>query len=258
MTRPLDAAIMPLAQQQTIRTTYIVDIATPTPRKFTNYLSRDAAQNIVGGITVNRVLGTLTVTAGGTGYVSYPQVTFSGGGGQGAMAIAIVTAGAVTGFMIVSRGWGYTSAPTVVISGGGGTGATAVAGLGVTYPYAGFSVSGIHESGDGTSAVAATLTLPNAENQFTDLVTNAINARAPVSIQKVWRDATDAVAATEIWLEGFTGRADFKGEWVTLGCAADIGRSGATPRSEWRDSLQTHQVLSANVKAPWLTLVKGS
>jgi hypothetical protein len=258
MTRPLDAAIMPLAAQQTIRTTYIVDIATPTPRKFTNYLSRDAQQNIVGGITVGSVLGAISLTAAGSGYTSYPTVTFSGGGGQGAMAIAVVAGGVVTGFIIVSRGWGYSSAPAITISGGGGTGATATATLGVTYPYIGFSVSGVQESADGSTTVGATLSFANADNAVNDLVTNSINIRAPMSIQRVWRNANDGVAATEMWLEGFTGRAEFKGEWLTIASGADLGRRGPCPRTEWTDAMQNHQVLAANTRVPWLTWQQGS
>lgn len=71
-----------------------------------------------------------TVTAvellqAGTGYTSPPAVTFSGGGGSGAVAEATVANGKVTGITIKKAGSGYTTAPTVGFTGGGGTGATA-------------------------------------------------------------------------------------------------------------------------------------
>ena len=56
-----------------------------------------------------------------------PVVTFTGGGGSGAAAVANVTAGAVSSFTLTSGGTGYTSAPAVHIVGGGGTGASATA-----------------------------------------------------------------------------------------------------------------------------------
>jgi hypothetical protein len=57
-----------------------------------------------------------TVNDGGSGYVTPPAVTFSGGGGSGAAATATVNNGAVTTITIISAGSGYTSAPTVTIA----------------------------------------------------------------------------------------------------------------------------------------------
>lgn len=75
-------------------------------------------------------LSSLNVTNAGAGYTSQPRVSFSGGGGSGATAYALVSAqGTVTGLQIVSAGTGYTSAPTVIIDpppyGGGAIIATA-------------------------------------------------------------------------------------------------------------------------------------
>lgn len=71
--------------------------------------------------------GTITVTKGGSGYTSAPTVSFSGGGGTGAAATAVVTNGVVTAINVTNGGSGYTSAPTVSFSGGGGSGAAATA-----------------------------------------------------------------------------------------------------------------------------------
>ena len=67
----------------------------------------------------------VTVTSGGSGYTGTPTVAFSGGGGTGAAATAVVIDGAVTSVIMTSKGTGYTSAPTVSFSGGSGTGAAA-------------------------------------------------------------------------------------------------------------------------------------
>jgi hypothetical protein len=72
-------------------------------------------------------LASIHVTNGGAGYTSTPSVVFSGGGGTGATATAVVSQGVVTSITLTSAGTGYTSLPAVTISGGGGSGATAVA-----------------------------------------------------------------------------------------------------------------------------------
>ncbi|MBL0233273.1 MAG: hypothetical protein IPQ08_06370 [Chitinophagaceae bacterium] len=91
------------------------------------YVDADAA-------TGNGQVTGFTVTAGGSGFTGTPTVSFSGGGGSGLAAVAIVDAGAVTGIQIVNPGTGYTSAPTVTISGGSGTGATATATVALATP----------------------------------------------------------------------------------------------------------------------------
>jgi autotransporter-associated beta strand protein len=67
----------------------------------------------------------IALTSGGTGYVGSPIVKLTGGGGTGASAIPVISAGQVTGITITNPGVGYTSAPTVQILGGGGTNAAA-------------------------------------------------------------------------------------------------------------------------------------
>lgn len=73
----------------------------------------------------NKALG--SIQKGGSGYTSAPTIAFSGGGGSGAAATAVVTNGSVTGITITNAGSGYTSAPTIAFSGGGGSGAVATA-----------------------------------------------------------------------------------------------------------------------------------
>ena len=56
------------------------------------------------------------VTSGGSGYVTRPAVTISGGGGTNAGALANLSAGVVTDITITNAGIGYTNAPTVRIA----------------------------------------------------------------------------------------------------------------------------------------------
>ncbi len=60
------------------------------------------------------VLGA-TVTSGGAGYFTTPNVSISGGGGSGALATATVNSGVVTAINIINPGSDYISLPTVSI-----------------------------------------------------------------------------------------------------------------------------------------------
>jgi hypothetical protein len=61
-------------------------------------------------------LASITVNHGGY-YASTPAVTFSGGGGSGAAATAVLTDNVLTSFTSITAGTGYTSAPTVLLDG---------------------------------------------------------------------------------------------------------------------------------------------
>ena len=71
-----------------------------------------ATSSISGGSVFN-----VSLTDGGSGYgVKPPSVSFSGGGGSGAIAYASLTNGVVTSITISVTGTGYTSAPTVTLT----------------------------------------------------------------------------------------------------------------------------------------------
>lgn len=80
------------------------------------------------GCTLNFVMGIarIDVANGGFGYISPPLVTIEGGNGTGATANAIINAGSVVGFDIISLGSGYTSSPTISLNSGSGATAKAV------------------------------------------------------------------------------------------------------------------------------------
>lgn len=71
-------------------------------------------------------LGAIAVTNGGNGYTVPPLVTITGGGGNGALATAIVVGGVVTAIVLTNHGTGYISIPAIGFTGGGG-GANAAA-----------------------------------------------------------------------------------------------------------------------------------
>ena len=77
---------------------------------------------------VDQMVAGALVTAPGSGYVTAPIVTVTGGGGTNAAATAVISGG-VSSVTLTGGGSGYTAAPTISFSGGGGSGAAATATL---------------------------------------------------------------------------------------------------------------------------------
>lgn len=110
--------------------TYTIDVVNAGTGTATGVVMTDPLpSHITTSATSTNIVSTVNITAGGTGYVTAPTATFTGGGGSGAAGTAIVSGGAVVGVTITSNGTGYTSAPTVGFTGGGGTGATATSAI---------------------------------------------------------------------------------------------------------------------------------
>ncbi len=88
-------------------------------------LAGSSANN--GTITSSGKVISIEMTNAGSGYTSAPTVSFSGGGGSGAAATAVLSGTTVAGVVITNQGSGYTAAPTVSFSGGAGSDAAATA-----------------------------------------------------------------------------------------------------------------------------------
>ncbi len=89
----------------------------------TEYIATQIALTLgTGGV----VTGT-TITNGGSGYTSPPDVQFNTGSASDAKGYAIVSGGVVTEIVISDQGSGYSVAPTISFSGGSGSGAAATA-----------------------------------------------------------------------------------------------------------------------------------
>ncbi|MBI5383253.1 MAG: tail fiber domain-containing protein [Verrucomicrobia bacterium] len=85
--------------------------------KFALVTSSNANSQATATATVSGGFVTIyIVTFGGSGYVTAPTVTISGGGGSGATATASITGGVVTQITAATPGSGYTGVPTVTIS----------------------------------------------------------------------------------------------------------------------------------------------
>ena len=113
-------------------------------------------------------VGSVEVTAAGTGYTAVPTVSFSGGGGSGVSAVAEVSGGVVTAINLTGEGIGYTSAPTISITGAGGTSAAATA-------YRGrVSEITVTDAGSGGKVASVTITAAgsNYKSVYDVIVTN--------------------------------------------------------------------------------------
>jgi alpha-tubulin suppressor-like RCC1 family protein len=80
-------------------------------------LSRPAtATAVMGGLSPNQFVSSCTITDGGNGYTGSVPVTFFGGGGAGASAIANVSGGVVLSITVLNPGSGYSSAPIATVT----------------------------------------------------------------------------------------------------------------------------------------------
>ena len=80
-----------------------------------------AAATISGGNVV-----AISVITPGSGYLTPPAVSITGGGGSSATANAALSTGIVNSITLTNGGSGYTSQPSVTISGGGWSNASAI------------------------------------------------------------------------------------------------------------------------------------
>jgi autotransporter-associated beta strand protein len=87
--------------------------------------------------------GVTSVTASGSGFVTPPVVSLSGGGGVGATALAQIDSnGNLTGVLVSNPGENYTAPPTVTFLGGGGT-ATGTSAIGPNDTTGGLTKQGV-------------------------------------------------------------------------------------------------------------------
>ena len=105
-----------------------------------NEVNNDPTQDAIDAVNLVRQrawstgIKDITITNGGTGYTSAPEVTFTGGEGVGAAGTAIINDGMVTDVVLdpdpnkgTQMGEMYASEPQIIFTGGGGNGATATA-----------------------------------------------------------------------------------------------------------------------------------
>jgi hypothetical protein len=134
-------------------------------------------QAVAVSTVANNVVTSITLTEAGSGYTQAPTVSFFGGGGSGANAVAsIVTfATGTVSIAVTNPGDSFTSAPIVTITGGGGTNAAATAvvkgnalsTIVMTNPGTGYTNSAnlvVNLSGGGGSNATIAATINNTPN----------------------------------------------------------------------------------------------
>jgi len=191
-----------------------------------------------------KVVRSINITKGGSGYIAPPLVTISGGGGSGATAVAEIDrdSGEIVAVRVTAGGSGYSSAPTLTFRGGGGSGATATAVV-EEPPVDG----GLKKIGPGTLCLSA----PNrfagaievAEGVLAVLHTNAVPRGAVVRLTGGTLRCPSAFPMPRIWYDPAdvaTVESDPDGKVLRL---ANKGYSGAV-----------HDAVPDNLTPPlWVT-----
>ena len=87
----------------------------PGSKTYRLALSPAPAQAFATPVVAYGFLVAANVTAGGSGYVSKPNVHIAGGGGSNAVAVANMSGGSVSSISMLNAGYGYTNTPTLQI-----------------------------------------------------------------------------------------------------------------------------------------------
>ncbi len=137
----------------------------------------------------------IPLTGNGAGYIGEPVVQFTGGGGTGATARALVNLplGTVTTIQITNPGFGYTSAPTVTLAGGGYTSAATLGTVSIGASASG----GLTKLGSGMLTLTATNTYTGATSISNGVLILGVATALPVG-------ANVNVAGGTYSLGGFT------------------------------------------------------
>lgn len=113
---PPGIIVQPTAVTQPVggSASFNVSVSGDAPLSYQWFTSSGNTATAVPVVSGGRVFSA-TITSGGAGYSTAPQVNFIGGSGSGAFGTASVNNGAVTSISIISQGSGYTTPPTIQI-----------------------------------------------------------------------------------------------------------------------------------------------
>jgi len=198
--------------------------------------------SITNGTITTSSTGTVdhvTLGSGGSGYTSAPTVIFTGGGGSGAAATAVLSGTSIASFAMTNVGSGYTSAPTVSFTGGGGSGATAAAVLGTGIIYTASSTSPVTltlTKTEGTCSLSsnATVTVSAAPSVTTDISSKSVCTGASFNLSP-----TIAGATTFQWFVSTNGGTSFSALSNSAGGCTTNCVSGATSTALTITNVQT-------------------
>lgn len=200
---------------------------------------------------------------GNIGYTSAPAVEITGGGGQGAEAVAIInsTTGKVTNILVLKPGFGYTAVPTVTLVGGGYTTiATATATLGtVANPVTIEFLSLAPRFRAGVIKDAPATTTSAAIYDRGDYDTDRLLIVEPMI--KVFKDAVAVSEPASARVAGLQAKVDYEeGFWVSPSNHIVEGVVGVSRQIEhsFRDPAAESQILNSNSVACIVRASNGS
>jgi hypothetical protein len=204
---------------------------------------------------------TPTVTSGGTGYTSPPDVMITNKAGDvtgyGATAACTIDeTGAVDEVVMLTPGLGYTAAPTVTFSGGGGTGAAATATVGTVASPAASVLNQLCNRYRMVAAVSGPNTTNEAAVQYRlDFDSDRIYVLDPFA--KFQKGGVPVSMPAESAMLGLQARIDYEeGFWVSPSNHVLEGVLGtARPIEHSYDRSAESQYLNSNNVG---TIVRGS
>ena len=158
----------------------------------------------VAGTTAGADYDQLSITTGGIGYTSLPTVSFSGGGGSGAIAYLTIASGVITAVNMVSGGSGYLTAPALTVSVGTGANLTAtilggvVTGVAVNAGGTGYTTASNVTFTSAGSGATATATLSGGTTGFVSGITLGVGGSGYSTAPTVAFSASGATTAAAI------------------------------------------------------------
>ena len=134
---------------------YIITVTNPLATPATNVAVIDTLANgftyrpgstVINGAAAadpsGQYVAGISITNGGSGYTAAPAISFSGGGGSGAAAKAIISGGVVTNIVVTNPGYGYTSAPAITFSSGAAAATASMSDATSSPQWSGLTIAG--------------------------------------------------------------------------------------------------------------------
>jgi hypothetical protein len=176
--------------------TYIVGSTFTAAIAGTGLGNGSATTKSISSITLLGGVREINMTNGGSGYTSAPAITFSGGGGSGAVASSKMSSGSVIYCTVSNQGDNYTSDPAVVF----GTEWTALSAVlvGEQYFYSGrlYTVSTAGNFGSGFPTHTSGTVINSAAFAFSTALTLNSTVYVASRLYKVTTAGTTSVGTT--------------------------------------------------------------
>jgi hypothetical protein len=108
---------------------------------------------------------------------------------------------------------------------------------------------------DSPAPAQINVTIGNAKNDATDLVSDPTTWRAVINVTEVYFDANWIVTSTKLWFTGRLGTPQIRGKEVAIECRADLGRRGLSPSVDSATLMTSHVPPADGAAIPWGRMV---